>query len=436
MTIVAHAHPFVVGVDTHARTHALAILAAPTGDWSSTKPVPGHQRGLARAIAWVGRRTGGDLATLWVIEGIGTYGARLACGRSRSGYSLSRRPGWTPAPTAALASPTPSTPAASLQRSCRSSSIELRSPRRDEGVRAALRVLVTAREHMTTERTAAINALTALLRVVDLGIDARKALTCRADRRGRPRGAPESEDLATASHEPKRSGWPSASSPWTRSSRPNTATMTHLIQQSPQVLLDKTGIGPVTAAVVLAAWSHAGRVSLRSRVRALAGVNPIPASSGNTVRHRLNRGGDRRLNRALHMAVITRMAHDPDTRAYVERRRAEGRTTREIRRMPQALPRPPALPAAERHRVGPTRRIRRLTRHRRITVIIDLTPVRDGIGPARLLDMVEGRSKQVFKTWLDAAERRRSATGSRWSRWTGSPGSRPPPPKWCPTRSR
>jgi transposase len=64
----------------------------------------------------------------------------------------------------------------------------------------------------------------------------------------------------------------------------------------------------------------------------LAGVNPIPASSGNTVRHRINRGGDRRLNRALHMAVVTRMRIDPATRAYVEKRTAEGRTLREIRR--------------------------------------------------------------------------------------------------------
>ena len=63
-----------------------------------------------------------------------------------------------------------------------------------------------------------------------------------------------------------------------------------------------------------------------------------------------------------------------------------------------------------------------------VTVIIDLTPVRDGTGPARLLDMVEGRSKQVFKTWLDA-QTSRFATGSRWWRWMGSPGSRPPPPK-------
>jgi transposase len=65
---------------------------------------------------------------------------------------------------------------------------------------------------------------------------------------------------------------------------------------------------------------------------ALAGVSPIPASSGNTTSHRLNRGGDRRLNRALHMAAVTRMTHDPDTRACIQRRRAQGRTTKEIRR--------------------------------------------------------------------------------------------------------
>ena len=99
------------------------------------------------------------------------------------------------------------------------------------------------------------------------------------------------------------------------------------------MLLDKVGVGPVTAAVVITAWSHEGRLRDEAAFASLAGVNPIPASSGNTVRHRLNRGGDRRLNRALHMAVITRMTHDPETRAYVERRRAEGRTNREIRRI-------------------------------------------------------------------------------------------------------
>lgn len=113
----------------------------------------------------------------------------------------------------------------------------------------------------------------------------------------------------------------------------DSARMTRLVQAGQAApLLDKTGIGPVTAAICLTAWSHHGRVRSEAAFAALAGVNPIPASSGNTVRHRLNRGGDRRLNRALHIAVLSRMTHDPQTRAYVERRRAQSRTTKEIRR--------------------------------------------------------------------------------------------------------
>ena len=64
----------------------------------------------------------------------------------------------------------------------------------------------------------------------------------------------------------------------------------------------------------------------------LAGVAPIPASSGQTIRHRLNRSGDRQLNRAIHTIVLTRLRHDPTTRAYLERRRAQGHTDREIKR--------------------------------------------------------------------------------------------------------
>jgi len=92
------------------------------------------------------------------------------------------------------------------------------------------------------------------------------------------------------------------------------------------------GRPPVVSRGPLTAWSHPGRVRSEAAFASLAGVNPIPASSGNTVRHRINRGRDRRLNRALHMAIVTRMRMDPQTRAYVERRTADGRTLREIRR--------------------------------------------------------------------------------------------------------
>jgi transposase len=97
-------------------------------------------------------------------------------------------------------------------------------------------------------------------------------------------------------------------------------------------LLQLPGVGPIVAATVLAAWSHPGRCRNDAAFAMLAGVAPIPASSGKTVRYRLNRSGDRQLNRALHTVVHSRLQRDPHTRAYAERRRAEGKTDREIKR--------------------------------------------------------------------------------------------------------
>ena len=93
------------------------------------------------------------------------------------------------------------------------------------------------------------------------------------------------------------------------------------------------GVGPIVAATVLCAWSHPGRIHSEAAFAMLAGVAPIPANSGQvTNRHRLNRSGDRQLNRALHTIVLTRLRLDPSTRAYADRRRAEGKTDREIKR--------------------------------------------------------------------------------------------------------
>ncbi|MCF7553725.1 IS110 family transposase [Pseudonocardia sp. WMMC193] len=83
---------------------------------------------------------------------------------------------------------------------------------------------------------------------------------------------------------------------------------------------------------MFAAWSHPGRCRDDGAFAMLAGAAPIPASSGKTVRYRLNRSGDRQLNRALHTIVVSRLRYDPDTRAYAQRRRAEGKTDPEIRR--------------------------------------------------------------------------------------------------------
>jgi transposase len=79
-------------------------------------------------------------------------------------------------------------------------------------------------------------------------------------------------------------------------------------------------------------WSHKGRVSSEAAFARLAGVAPIPASSGQTIRYRLDRSGDRQLNRALHQILVTRRRTHQPTITYIERRTRQGKTRREANR--------------------------------------------------------------------------------------------------------
>lgn len=104
-----------------------------------------------------------------------------------------------------------------------------------------------------------------------------------------------------------------------------------LLQRSGCRLMEQSGIGPVTAARILGELGNANRIRSKAALALLAGVAPIPASSGQTTRHRLNRGGNRKLNHALHVIAINRCRLDPRTRAYVARRMAEGKTKEALR---------------------------------------------------------------------------------------------------------
>src|SRR3954453_15901841 len=88
-------------------------------------------------------------------------------------------------------------------------------------------------------------------------------------------------------------------------------------------LLDLPGVGAIAAAQFIISWSHLDRTRSEAAFASLAGVAPIPASSGNTVRHRLNRSGDRQLNRALHTVALSRLQHHEETRAHAARPRTE-----------------------------------------------------------------------------------------------------------------
>ncbi len=111
------------------------------------------------------------------------------------------------------------------------------------------------------------------------------------------------------------------------------AQLTTLTAAACPALVELTGIGPDSAAqLLISAGDNAQRLRSEAAFAALCGTNPVPASSGKTTRYRLNRGGDRQANAALHRAVITRMHWHEPTQAYVERRTAEGKTKPEIMR--------------------------------------------------------------------------------------------------------
>jgi transposase len=107
------------------------------------------------------------------------------------------------------------------------------------------------------------------------------------------------------------------------------AELKALIEAHCPLLLDQHGCGTVTAAIIIGHTAGAKRFPTDACFARHAGTAPIPASSGNTQRHRLHRGGDRQLNRALHIIALSRARTDPTTRAYLDRRHSEGKTKRE-----------------------------------------------------------------------------------------------------------
>ncbi|GAA4195909.1 IS110 family transposase [Microbacterium oryzae] len=326
MTIVAEHYQFVTGVDTHARRHQFAVLNA-AGHVLEERSYPTDPAGIARSVEWARSRTAGG-ALLVSIDGAGSYGRLLTDAFLRAGIDVTQAP---------VIRYRPDGKDDRIDARLAASSVlpleqdALARPRTG-AEQEALQILLTARTSMTRERTATINALTGLLRRHDLGIDARRPL----------RTGQIAQIAAWRSHPTDPLDAAIARREATRLARrirelaeqlvENNTTLRDLVTAVAPRLLDEPGVGPVSAATVYVAWSHPGRVRCEAAFARLAGVAPKPVSTGNHHRHRLDRTGDRRLNAALHRVVITRWRAHPQTLEYTARRRAEGRTDRDIRR--------------------------------------------------------------------------------------------------------
>jgi transposase len=118
----------------------------------------------------------------------------------------------------------------------------------------------------------------------------------------------------------------------TREAKRLETELVELIRVHRPALLEQVGCGPLCAALLIGHTAGVKRFASDAQFARMAGVAPIPASSGKTRRHRLHRGGNRQLNHALHVIALTRSRVDPETRAYLARKRAEGKTHREAMR--------------------------------------------------------------------------------------------------------
>ena len=331
MPTVADVVDAVAGVDSHADTLAVAI-AAPSGVVVAQGEFSTTGVGVQQLIRFALEHAPAP-RLVFAIEGTRSYGIGLARAVARLGVPVieldrpsraeRRGRGKTDAIDAVLGA----------RRALGLNLGALPTPRAD-GDREALRILLVARVEMTSEKTAKTNRLVALLRT---GTDPDRdlvrdeltpaTLTCIARRRGR---SSESREERVRREDARRLAV--AVIDLEQQLLANTKQLKQVVEELAPGLLERVGIGPVSAARAIVAWSHLGRCRSEAAFANLGGAAPIPASSGRVVRHRLNRGGDRQLNRALHDIAQTRMRCCPGTRAYVARRRAEGLSIPEIRR--------------------------------------------------------------------------------------------------------
>lgn len=329
MTIVDQAE-LVVGVDTHLDTHTAAICDQ-RGKQLAELQVETTPAGYAQLLSWVSQAAGG-VPVVWAMEGTRHYGLGLARFLHAHGQRVEeieshrhlgkRRKGKSDpidavrAAKELLARPTPAV-------------------MRADGDREGLRVLMIDRDNAIDSIRSARTVLTSLIVTSpeDLRGQLRHLSRNRRTRVCAALGCPPDADRPTGVLYRSLSRIGGRITELTKVVDELEAEIAEIVEDlAPGVVAAEPGVGALSLAQILVSWSHAGRIRSEAAFAMLSGTAPIPVSSGRSDRHRLNRLGDRQLNRPLHMIVVTRMRCHPPTLAYVERRRAEGRTDKEIRR--------------------------------------------------------------------------------------------------------
>lgn len=333
----------VIGVDTHVETHSAAAIDVRTGGVLAEITIAATAEGYAELVGFADVVAAEHMALrAWAIEGTASHGRGLAVhldGLEELVVELDRperaqrRGGVKSDPEDAIRAAreaiarkrigTPRgsgpDPAQAAARQALATRLAIR--------RSAVQAAADARRQLFSAVLTAPEPVRARLRGLKAHALVAKAASLR------PTAPWASVDVETATMVACLQTWARRVQALTAEAELHEHEIRALVRAWRPELLDQPGIGPIVAATVLCAWGYAGRIHSEAAFAKLAGTSPIEANSGQVnTRHRLNPYGDRRLNCALHTIVITRQRHDLATRAYTERRTAEGKNPREIRR--------------------------------------------------------------------------------------------------------
>jgi transposase len=321
---------YVIGVDTHRDQHTLAVVVAPTGAVLAQTVVRATGCGYAQALRFAASHAGGVRA--WAIEGAGHYGAGLTRYLGDRGETVLEvgRHARTERRLRGKDDPLDAVRAARTGLAAETLTLP-RAGQRQEALRV---LLLSRRSAVDVRRVALVQLRSVIVTAPEQLRDELRRLPvtkliqrCSRFRRSGSRTPDELAIVLALRSLARRIEAATA-----EADELEREILKHVRALVPE-LLDEPGVGPIVAAQLIVTWSHKDRVRSEAAFARLAGVAPLPASSGQTIRHRISRGGDRQLNRALHTVILHRRQHDPATRDYITRRIAEGKSARDATRI-------------------------------------------------------------------------------------------------------
>lgn len=323
-----HNSEIILGVDTHLNQH-VAVLINSIGKVLANISIETNTVGYQRLLNWASsfgavKRAG--------VEGTGTYGACLAHFLDEHDIKVFEinRPDRFMRRFRGKSDPTDAESAARTVLAGNACAI----PKSQSGAAEAMRIVSVARRSAIKARTQTINQLRGLLisapDKVRMKLWKSKPAECvEGCAHLRTLGETKWKVTLATTLRLLAKRWLYLSEELKELDK----TLEHLTSQAAKRMRQQYGVGPQTAATLLSvAGDNPERLHSEAALALLCGVNPLEASSGKTVRHRLNRGGNRAANNALWTIAMVRMRSDPRTQIYVARRTAEGKSLKEIHR--------------------------------------------------------------------------------------------------------